>query len=119
MHLFKAKFHLLTRSIKSAKKEIKSALQIDHTDPRSIFLKSYLEYLKENYKKCTKLLYNIHKTSEEMDFAQVLYFNNMGCIQFQQGKHFSAIYYFIRSMEVCNRIDSRGTLSRIFCLFIF
>ena len=56
LHLYKAKFHLMNRSFRSSKRDIKLALSIESNNPQATVLKANLEYLKANYRKALKLL---------------------------------------------------------------
>jgi hypothetical protein len=66
LHYYKAQLHLLNKSMKSSKREIKSALataaptdksQAEAGGSPGLFLKANLEYVRENYRKSMKLLH--------------------------------------------------------------
>ena len=93
LHYYKARLYLLSRSMKSSKREIKSALASSQQGGAgagsvaspALFLKADLEYLRQNYRKSIKLLHGCHKGGGSD--STVLYLNNMGCAHFCMVRH--------------------------------
>jgi len=80
------------------KREIKNAITTIPQNATSIFYKSYLEYLRNNYKKAIKLL-NVHQNTNNDKLLPVLFYNNMGCIHYRMKKYNAALYYFTRALK--------------------
>ena len=64
-----------------------------------LFLKSNLEYLRQNYRKAIKLLNNSCQRSDRDPNVSALYFNNMGCIHHLMRRHTAACFYFTRALQ--------------------
>ena len=108
LHYYKAQLHLLNKSMKSSKREIKSALATatqgaGTANSPGLFLKSNLEYVRDNYRKSIKLLHGCRKGGGPEN--QVLYLNNMGCAHFRLGKHNAAAFYFLKALRENNAIQ--------------
>eukprot|EP01137_Pigoraptor_chileana_P017080 Opistho-2@74590 len=116
LHVYKARFHLLTRSIKACKREIKSALNASSQNPTALFLKSNFEYCRQNYRKSVKLLNScVPRASDpqqqqpspavaaqlQRDWHAVaaMYFNDLGAVHHQMRRHAMASYYFGRALK--------------------
>jgi len=63
IHQYRARLHILSRSTKACKREIKSALNLSSQNPSALFLKSSFEYIRKNYRKSVKLLNSCPKTN--------------------------------------------------------
>ena len=118
LHYYKAQLHLLNKSMKSSKREIKSALATaaqgtgaGNGNSPGLFLKSNLEYVRENYRKSIKLLHGCRKGGGPEN--QVLYLNNMGCAHFRMGKHNAASFYFLKALRENNAIQAQGQRGRV------
>lgn len=118
LHYYKAQLHLLNKSMKSSKREIKSALATAAQgtgtgggNSPGLFLKSNLEYVRENYRKSIKLLHGCRKGGGPEN--QVLYLNNMGCAHFRMGKHNAASFYFLKALRENNAIQAQGQRGRV------
>ena len=120
LHYYKAQLHLMNKSMKSSKREIKSALATAAQRDRDtatggnspgLFLKANLEYVRENYRKSIKLLHGCRKGGAPEN--QVLYLNNMGCAHFRMGKHNAASFYFLKALRENNAIQAQGQRGRV------
>ena len=98
LNLYKAKLSLMSRSSKSSKREIKTALNACAQNTTGLFLKSNLEYLRQNFRKAIKLLNNSCQKNERDPNVPALYFNNMGCIHHCMRRHTAAAFYFTRAL---------------------
>jgi len=107
LHYYKAKQHLLNKSMKSSKREIKCALAASQTSAAgaaspALYLKSNLEYLRANYRKSIKLLHESWQGGADGEGHTALYFNNLGCVHARMGKNRAASFYFLRSLRENN-----------------
>ena len=115
----KAKLHLLQKSLKGSKREVKLALSAHHPHLShsilllSTYLKANLEYSQGNFSKSIKLLNSFQKSNEKHIAA--MYFNNMGCIHYKMKKYHAASYYFTRALKE-NEI-SQETSGALFFFF--
>jgi len=120
LNLYKAKLSLMSRSTKSSKREIKTALNACTQNTTGLFLKSNLEYLRQNFRKAIKLLNNSCQKGERDANVAALYFNNMGCIHHCMRRHSAAAFYFHRALlenhTLYNKAAAGGiTLSTFSC----
>ena len=99
LNLYKAKLALMARMSKSSKREIKTTLNACAQNTTGLFLKSNLEYLRQNYRKAIKLLNNSCQRSDRDPNVSALYFNNMGCIHHLMRRHSAACFYFTRALQ--------------------
>lgn len=99
LNLYKAKLSLMSRTTKSSKREIKTALNACTQNTTGLFLKSNLEYLRQNFRKAIKLLNNSCQKNERDVNIPALYFNNMGCIHHCMRRHSAAAFYFQRALR--------------------
>ena len=99
LNLYKAKLALMARMSKSSKREIKTTLNACAQNTTGLFLKSNLEYLRQNYRKAIKLLNNSCQRSDRDPNVSALYFNNMGCIHHLMRRHTAACFYFTRALQ--------------------
>lgn len=53
----------MARSMKAAKREVKSALNLSNQNVTALFLKGNFEYVRHNYRKSVKLLNSCPKTN--------------------------------------------------------
>ncbi|EYU18247.1 hypothetical protein ABFS82_10G110900 [Erythranthe guttata] len=99
LHFYKVRLFILTRNLKAAKREAKMAMNIARgTDyPLALYLKSQLEYARLNHRKAIKLL-NASNNNNEIGFPS-LYFNNLGCIYYQLGKHHTSGIFFSKALK--------------------
>jgi len=117
LNLYKAKLSLMSRSSKSSKREIKTALNACTQNTSGLFLKSNLEYLRLNFRKAIKLLNNSCQKHERDANLAALYFNNMGCIHHCMRRHNVAAFYFRRALLENDRLY--GRLNESASLYIF
>lgn len=99
LNLYKAKLSLMAMSPKSSKREIKTTLNACAPNTTGLFLKSNLEYLRQNYRKAIKLLSNSCQKNDRDPNVAALYFNNMGCIHHCMRRHHAAAFYFTRALQ--------------------
>lgn len=101
IHQYRARLHILSRSTKACKREIKSALNLSSQNPSALFLKSSFEYIRKNYRKSIKLLNSCPKTSDYVSGQSlaVLYYNNLGCVHLQMKKYNAATFYFTKALQ--------------------
>jgi len=109
LHQYRARIHIMSRSMKASKREIKSALNIRNQNVTALFLKSNYEYVRRNYRKAVKLLNSCPKTNAYVSGQSlaVLYFNNLGCVHFKMGKYAMAGLYFRKAIEANEREAGR------------
>ena len=108
LSLYKAKLALMARMSKSSKREIKTTLNACTPNTTGLFLKSNLEYLRQNYRKAIKLLNNSCQKSDRDPNIAALYFNNMGCIHHLMRRHTAAAFYFTRALQENDALYSGG-----------
>ena len=68
----------------------------------AVYLKANLEYQRGNYRKAMKVLASAPKTPILTDAGECLpsfYYNNLGCIHSQMGKHCLSSHYFKKALE--------------------
>ena len=68
----------------------------------AVYLKANLEYIRQNYRKSMKVLASAPNRPLLTDSGECLpslYFNNLGCIHHQMGKHSLAAHYFSKALE--------------------
>ncbi|XP_051141776.1 uncharacterized protein LOC127258798 isoform X2 [Andrographis paniculata] len=99
LHLFKVRFFLLTRNLKAAKREVKIAMNLARGKdyPMALYLKSQLEYARRNHRKAIKLLM-ASSNCAETGFPS-MYYNNLGCIYHQLGKHHTSGVFFTKALK--------------------
>ncbi|KAL2249460.1 UNVERIFIED_CONTAM: CCR4-NOT transcription complex subunit 10 [Sesamum indicum] len=99
LHLYKVRFLLLTRNLKAAKREVKMAMNIARGKdyPMALYLKSQLEYARGNHRKAIKLLM-ASSISTELGISS-MYYNNLGCIYYQLGKHHTSGVFFSKALR--------------------
>lgn len=109
LHQYKARVHIMSRSMKASKREIKSALNLSNQNVTALFLKSNFEYVRHNYRKSVKLLNSCPKSSPHVSGQSlaVLYYNNLGCVHFQMGKFTLAGFYFNKAIDANEREAGR------------
>lgn len=107
LNTYKAKLALMARMSKSSKREIKTTLNACAQNTTGLFLKSNLEYLRQNYRKAIKLLNNSCQRSDRDPNVSALYFNNMGCIHHLMRRHTAACFYFTRALQENDALYSR------------
>lgn len=99
LHLYKVQLLLLMRNPKAAKREVKMAMNMargkDYT--MALFLKSQLEYARGNHRKAIKLL--LASSNRNETGTSSLYYNNLGCINYQLGKHNTSAVFFSRALN--------------------
>ncbi|XP_076957024.1 uncharacterized protein LOC143632363 [Bidens hawaiensis] len=98
MNLYKVWILILTRNLKAAKREVKMAMNIARGKDYSLalFLKSQLEYARNNHRKAIKLL--MASVSQPETGTSSLYYNNLGCIYYQLEKYQTAAVFFSRAI---------------------
>merc|ERR1712070_558475 len=97
----------MAMSPKSSKREIKTTLNACAPNTTGLFLKSNLEYLRQNYRKAIKLLSNSCQKNDRDPNVAALYFNNMGCIHHLMRRHTAACFYFTRALQENDVLYSR------------
>lgn len=99
LHLYKVRFLLLTRNLKAAKREVKMAMNLAHGKDNSmaLYLKSQLEYARRNPRKAIKLLLASNNHTETG--MSSMYYNNLGCIYYQLGKHQTSGVFFSKALK--------------------
>ncbi|KAI3814635.1 hypothetical protein L1987_14278 [Smallanthus sonchifolius] len=98
VHLYKIWILILTRNLKAAKREVKMAMNIARGKDYSLalFLKSQLEYARNNHRKAIKLL--MASVSQIENGTSALYYNNLGCIYYQLEKYQTAAVFFSKAI---------------------
>ncbi|KAI3775430.1 hypothetical protein L1987_50006 [Smallanthus sonchifolius] len=98
VHLYKVWILILTRNLKAAKREVKMAMNIARGKDYSLalFLKSQLEYARNNHRKAIKLL--MASVSQTETGTSALYYNNLGCIYYQLGKYQTSAVFFSKAL---------------------
>ncbi|PIN01228.1 TPR repeat-containing protein [Handroanthus impetiginosus] len=99
LHLYKVRFLLLTRNLKAAKREVKMAMNLARGKdcPMGLYLKSQLEYARRNHRKAIKLL--MASSSLADTGISTMYYNNLGCIYYQLGKHHTSGVFFSKALK--------------------
>nr|XP_043624555.1 CCR4-NOT transcription complex subunit 10 isoform X2 [Erigeron canadensis] len=99
VHLYKVWILILTRNLKAAKREVKLAMNIARGKDYSLalFLKSQLEYARNNHRKAIKLL--MASVSQTENGTSALYYNNLGCIYYQLGKYQTSAVFFSKALS--------------------
>ncbi|KAL3532296.1 hypothetical protein ACH5RR_005817 [Cinchona calisaya] len=99
LHLYKVRFLLLTRNLKTAKREVKMAMNIAHGKDYTValYLKSQLEYARGNHSKAIKLLM-ASSNRTEMGISSI-YYNNLGCIYYCLGKYHTSAVFFEKALR--------------------
>nr|GMD04045.1 CCR4-NOT transcription complex subunit 10-like [Ipomoea batatas] len=110
LHLCKVRFLLLTRNLKAAKREVKMAMNTAHGKDYSLalYLKSQLEYARGNHRKAIKLLMaSSNRTEVGMSS---MYYNNLGCIYHQFGKHHTSAVFYSKALSSCSSLRKEKPL---------
>lgn len=99
VHLYKVRLLLLTRNLKAAKREVKMAMNLARGKdyPLALYLKSQLEYARRNPRKAIKLLM-ASSNRTEIGISS-MYYNNLGCIYYQLGKHQTSGIFFSKALK--------------------
>ncbi|XP_057768028.1 uncharacterized protein LOC130988249 [Salvia miltiorrhiza] len=99
VHLYKVRLLLLTRNLKAAKREVKMAMNLARGKdyPMALYLKSQLEYARRNPRKAIKLLM-ASSNRTEIGISS-MYYNNLGCIYYQMGKHQTSGVFFSKALK--------------------
>ncbi|KAH6824489.1 hypothetical protein C2S53_002899 [Perilla frutescens var. hirtella] len=99
LHLCKVRLFLLTRNLKAAKREVKMAMNLARGKdyPMALYLKSQLEYARRNPRKAIKLLM-ASSNRTEIGISS-MYYNNLGCIYYQLGKHQTSGVFFSKALK--------------------
>ncbi|XP_071742229.1 uncharacterized protein [Rutidosis leptorrhynchoides] len=100
VHLYKVWVLILARNLKAAKREVKMAMNIalgkDYV--LALFLKSQLEYARNNHPKAIKLLM-ASSVTQTVPGTSALYYNNLGCIYYQLGKYQTSAVFFSKALS--------------------
>ncbi|KAL8126032.1 hypothetical protein AgCh_013358 [Apium graveolens] len=103
LHLYKVRLLLLTRNLKTAKREVKMAMNIARgNNSMVLFLKSQLEYARGNHPKAVKLLMASSNRTEIG--TSILFYNNLGCIHYRLGKYQTSGIYFSKALSTSSVI---------------
>ncbi|XP_019150646.1 PREDICTED: CCR4-NOT transcription complex subunit 10-like isoform X2 [Ipomoea nil] len=108
--LCKVRFLILTRNLKAAKREVKMAMKSAHGKDYSLalYLKSQLEYARGNHRKAIKLLMaSSNRTEVGMSS---MYYNNLGCIYHQFGKHHTSAVFYSKALSSCSSLRKEKPL---------
>eukprot|EP00041_Stephanoeca_diplocostata_P023688 m.587572 g.587572 ORF g.587572 m.587572 type:complete len:746 (+) comp22353_c0_seq1:363-2600(+) len=114
LHQYRGRLHIITRSLKACKREVKNALNLNNQSITALFLKSNFEYARRNYRKAIKLL-NSCSTKEPQVSGQslaVMYYNNLATIHLQMGKYALAELYCTKALEA-NEVEAGRVPGRI------
>eukprot|EP01134_Creolimax_fragrantissima_P007492 CFRG7492T1 len=103
LHLYKAKLHIMTKSFKLCKREMKSCLNANNQEPAGLFLKGNFEYLRKNHRKAIKLLNGCPNLPSSI-VLPVLYYNNLAIVHFQLNKPNMAAYYFAKAWKANEKL---------------
>eukprot|EP00474_Spongospora_subterranea_P009044 CRZ09502.1 hypothetical protein [Spongospora subterranea] len=112
IYLYQTRLHLLTRNEKSAKKTVKSAMQLLNKESNSsvaeiftdihkasaLLVKARLECCTEKYVKSIKLLNNVKFSCPRDPVVSAVYLNNLGCLHFAMNRFTAAAFYFRRAL---------------------
>ncbi|CAB3987599.1 CCR4-NOT transcription complex subunit 10 [Paramuricea clavata] len=101
LHKYRARVHLLQKSIKACKKEIKTIMNVNNMDTEGLFIKSNFEYVRHNERKAVKILNSASKDNQVLktgESVSAMYYNNLGCLHFQMQKFNLASFYFCRAI---------------------
>ncbi|KAL8159516.1 LOW QUALITY PROTEIN: hypothetical protein V2J09_001053 [Rumex salicifolius] len=103
--LYKVHLLFLTRRLKTAKRELKSAMNLarGRDSSSALLLKSQLELARGNYVKAEKLLKACYNQADIG--SSVIYHNNVGCIFYQWGKYNTAGVFYKKALLVCSSIQ--------------
>ncbi|XP_022893418.1 CCR4-NOT transcription complex subunit 10-like [Olea europaea var. sylvestris] len=111
LHFYKVRFSLLMRNLKAAKREVKMAMNIargkDYTT--ALYLKSQLEFARGNHSKAIKLL--MASSSRTETGISSMYYNNIGCIYYQLGKHHTSGVFFSKALNSSSLIRKEKPLN--------
>ena len=119
LFLFRARLSLLHGNVKNCKKEIKGysnaagnvswlgSVVAGHThtflqNACAVLLKANVEYLKQNYHKCLKVLSSAPKPPIDTETGECLgafFFNNMACNHFHLARYHLGAYYLAKAIE--------------------
>ncbi|KAK9269763.1 hypothetical protein L1049_001541 [Liquidambar formosana] len=99
LQLDKVRFLILTRNLKTAKREVKEAMNIGRGRDSSmaLHLKSQLEYDRGNHRKAIKVLMAACNRTETA--ISSIFNNNLGCIYYQLGKHHTSTVFFSKALS--------------------
>ncbi|XP_046842122.1 CCR4-NOT transcription complex subunit 10-like [Xenia sp. Carnegie-2017] len=101
LHKYRARVHLLQKSIKACKKEIKTIMNVNNMDTEALFIKSNFEFVRHNERKAVKILNSASKDNQILKTGEsisTMYFNNLGCLHAQMQKYNLASFYFCRAI---------------------
>eukprot|EP00118_Oscarella_pearsei_P004495 m.19393 g.19393 ORF g.19393 m.19393 type:complete len:691 (+) comp27830_c0_seq1:15-2087(+) len=120
LYQYKARLSLLQRSMKACKRDLKCLMDTtggsSHQSPLPLYLKAQLEFVRQNFRKCTRLLNSAPRSLSVLPSGESLsslYFNNLGCIHACMKKHHLAAFYFRQSLAENDRaLASFGSSSR-------
>ncbi|XP_076325129.1 CCR4-NOT transcription complex subunit 10 isoform X1 [Tachypleus tridentatus] len=104
---YKARFYLMLKSTKACRRELKTLMSTG-VSVSGVYLRSQLEYLRNNCRKAMKLLNTAsvsvatHTFKETGDNIAAMYYNNMGCLHFYMGKPNLGCFYFNKAVQEHN-----------------
>jgi CCR4-NOT transcription complex subunit 10 len=118
LHHYKARLYIVQRSMKACKREIKVLMDSKNAQsPSTLYLKAQLEYVRQNYRKSTRVLNSSPRTPVVLETGECLtslYFNNLGCIHAGMKKYNLAAFYFKQALEENNHAVMRmGTVDKL------
>lgn len=104
LQLCKVQFLILTRNLKTAKREVKLAMNIarGRDSSMALILKSQLEYARGNHRKAIKLLM-ASSNRTDTEFSSI-FNNNLGCIYYQLGKYQTSSFFFSKALTNCSSL---------------
>lgn len=114
IHLYQTRIHFMSRNDRSAKKIVKSALQILNKDNEpfisdfhkasALLVKARLECCNDKWIKAIKLLNNVQYSCPTNPQVTAVYLNNLGCVHFAMQRYSAAAFYFQRALSVAGTV---------------
>jgi CCR4-NOT transcription complex subunit 10 len=104
---YKARCHIMVKSMKSCKREVKGLMNTLGLTTPVIYMKSQFEYLRGNYRKSIKVLNSASGgASAELQMLGLptMYYNNLGVIHFYMRKHNLGALYFRKAIQENERL---------------
>ncbi|KAG6421151.1 hypothetical protein SASPL_117700 [Salvia splendens] len=110
VHLYKVRLLRLTRNLRTAKRELKMAMNLAHGKdyPMALYLKSQLEYAFRNPRKAIKLLM-ASSNRTEIGISS-MYYNNLGCMYYQLGKHHTSGVFFSKALKNSSLVQKEESI---------
>jgi len=106
--ILKARCQVLSRQIKSLKKELKSVILPGAVGVTCEFVRSHIEFQCGNFRKSIKMLNTAVQAAGNRVFPH--YYNNLGCIHQNMKKPNLAVYYFKNSLDRLEAASPSGNV---------